>query len=295
MKKTIIIALAVLAVSCAKEEKQCDASGVFEATEVIVSAKAQGEILSLNVDEGDQVKAGDVLGTIDSKKLSIQKEQLKLTQQSASNRQVDVNAQIASLEQQVANLKREKARFEGLLRDNAATQKQVDDLGYQISVAQKQIAALQNSLSSSNQSLESQSNAVGQQINLVDEQIGDATIAAPLAGTVLQRYCEPGEYATPGKPLFKIADLGEMTLRAYVTADQFNNLKLGQKVTVMIDGGDKGARTYDGIVSWIASRAEFTPKTIQTKDERANLVYAIKIKVNNDGFIKIGMYGDVKL
>jgi len=295
MKKILIIALAATVMSCAKEEKTYDASGVFEATEVIVSAKAQGEILSLTADEGDMVHAGDLLGTIDSKKLSIQKEQLKQTQQSTSSRQVDVSAQIAALQQQVANLQREKARFESLLKANAASQKQVDDIGYQISVAQKQIAALNNQLTTSNQSLADQSQAVGEQINLVEQQIGDASVSAPLAGTVLQRYCEQGEYAVPGKPLYKIADLNVMTLRAYVTADQFNGLKMGQKVKVYIDGSENGTREYDGTVTWIASRAEFTPKTIQTKDERANLVYAIKVKVNNDGYIKIGMYGDVKL
>lgn len=147
-------------------------------------------------------------------------------------------------------------------------------------------------MTSGNKSISEQSQAVGSQITQVDEQIADATIVAPLSGTILQRYCEQGEYATPGKPLFKIANLEGMTLRAYITADQYNQLKLGQKVSVTIDGQEK---TYEGTVTWIASKAEFTPKTIQTKDERANLVYAIKVRVTNDGYIKIGMYGELTI
>ena len=292
MKRITNLLLAALTLTaCHTNDNDYDASGIFEATEVVVSAKAQGEIMQLLADEGDDVQQGMALGIIDSRQLVLRRQQLEQTQRSTDSRRVDVSAQIASLEQQVENLGQEKARFESLLAARAASQKQVDDIGYQISVLQRQIQALRDQLTSNNKSISEQSQAVSAQMSQVDEQIADATITAPLAGTVLQRYCEQGEYATPGKPLFKIADLEEMTLRAYITADQYNQLKLGQKVSISIDGQEEA---YEGTVCWIASKAEFTPKTIQTKDERANLVYAIKMRVKNDGYIKIGMYGEVR-
>lgn len=292
MKRITNLLLAALTLTaCQTNDNDYDASGIFEATEVVVSAKAQGEIMQLLADEGDDVQQGMALGIIDTRQLVLRKQQLEQTQRSTDSRRVDVSAQIASLEQQVENLGQEKARFESLLAARAASQKQVDDIGYQISVLQRQIQALRDQLTSNNKSISEQSQAVSAQMSQVDEQIADATITSPLAGTVLQRYCEQGEYATPGKPLFKIADLEEMTLRAYITADQYNQLKLGQKVSISIDGQEEA---YEGTVCWIASKAEFTPKTIQTKDERANLVYAIKVKVKNDGYIKIGMYGEVR-
>ena len=338
MKHIPTLALAALLLAaCSNDDKTYDASGMFEATEVVVSAKAQGEILTLAAEEGAEVKLGEVLGTIDARQLNLRKEQLAYTQEqvdnthaqvvqtqeqmqhnqrATDNRQLDVKTQLATLNQQLANLQRERARFQGLLDRGAATPKQVDDIDYQISTLQQQIAATREQLASSNASIaeqsravasqnraagsqaasvKSQSKAIGSQIAQVDAQISDATITSPLAGTILQRYAEPGEYTAPGRPLFKVADLSNMILRAYITAAQFAELKLGQKVKVYIDAAnDEGFRAYDGTVSWIAQKAEFTPKTIQTKDERANLVYAIKIKVKNDGYIKIGMYGDVR-
>lgn len=291
MKKITTLLLAVWTLTaCQTNDNEYDASGIFEATEVVVSAKAQGEIVQLLADEGDEVQQGMTLGSIDTRQLTLRRQQLEQTQLSTDSRRVDVNTQLATLEQQVENLRQEKARFESLLAARAASQKQVDDIGYQIAVIQRQIRALRDQLTSGNKSISEQSLAVGTQMSQVDEQIADATIAAPLTGTILQRYCEQGEYATLGKPLFKIANLEEMALRAYITADQYNLLKLGQKVSVTIDGQEN---PYEGTVTWIASKAEFTPKTIQTKDERANLVYAIKVKVRNDGYIKIGMYGEV--
>lgn len=286
---TLLLAVWTLT-ACQTNDNEYDASGIFEATEVVVSAKAQGEIVQLLADEGDEVQQGMTLGSIDTRQLTLRRQQLEQTLLSTDSRRVDVNTQLATLEQQVENLRQEKARFESLLAARAASQKQVDDIGYQIAVLQRQIRALRDQLTSGNKSISEQSLAVGTQMSQVDEQIADATIAAPLTGTILQRYCEQGEYATPGKPLFKIANLEEMALRAYITADQYNLLKLGQKVSVTIDGQEN---PYEGTVTWIASKAEFTPKTIQTKDERANLVYAIKVKVRNDGYIKIGMYGEV--
>lgn len=310
MKNMTTLAFAVLlTTACSNNENIYDACGMFEATEVVVSAKAQGEILTLAAEEGREVKAGEVLGTIDVRQLNLRKEQLVYTQQqiqhnqnATDNQQLDVKTQIATLTQQRDNLQRERARFQTLLEKDAATQKQVDDLDYQIKTLEQQIAAKREQLISSNASVAEQSRAMaslqqaaGSQISQFDELISDAAITAPRNGTVLLRYAEAGEYATAGKPMFKIADLSEMYLRAYITADQYAGLKLGQKVKVFVDGETEGGepRAYDGQISWIAQKAEFTPKTIQTKDERANLVYAIKIKVKNDGRIKIGMYGDV--
>lgn len=321
---TTIMLAALLTAACSSKDYEYDASGMFEATEIVVSAKAQGEILSLAADEGQEVKRGEVLGTIDAQQLTLRKEQLAYTRQQAesasrqaqhtqsatSSRRVSITTQLASLQQQRDNLKREHERFGQLLKSGAASQKQVDDLDYQLKTIDRQIEATREQLATSNESIseqshaagsqgeaaKSQSKAIGSQIAQVEAQIGDATITAPRSGTILQRYAEAGEYAVPGKPLFKIADLQEMTLRAYITAEQYAELKLGQKVKVFVDGEtpDGQPRSYEGTLTWIAQKAEFTPKTIQTKDERANLVYAIKIKVKNDGRIKIGMYGDVE-
>lgn len=290
MKKILMLLSVTLLAACNKNQNEYDASGIFEATEVIVSAKAQGELLSLRAEEGDEVRMGDTLGTIDVRLLDLKRQQLQQTQASTDSRQMNVQVQLASLEQQLANLEREKSRFEALLEANAASQKQVDDIAYQIVVLRKQVAATHEQLSNGNRSLADQSQAMASQISQVEEQIIDATVTSPIEGTVLQRYCEVGEYAMPGKPLFKIANLEEMTLRAYITADQYDRLQLGQTVRVMIDRCEE---PYQGTLTWIASKAEFTPKTIQTRDERANLVYAIKVRVHNDGLIKIGMYADV--
>ncbi len=288
----LLFAMTLLTTACGSGDNAYDASGVFEATEVTVSARTQGEIMYLEADEGSSVRQGDTLGRMDDTQLKLQKEQLEQTRLAAESHKVDVEAQIAALCQQAANLRREKARYEDLLAAGAASQKQVDDIAYQISVIEKQAAAIRDQLASSNESFAGQSKSVVAQINQVSEKISDATILSPIDGTVLQRYCETGEYAMPGTPLFKIADMSDMTLRAYITAGQYETLKTGQKVSVYIDGREK---PYEGTVTWIATRAEFTPKTIKTKDERANLVYAVKIKVANDGMIKIGMYGDIRL
>lgn len=287
---TAIVLAAFSLAACKDAAPTADATGIFEATEVVVSAKSQGEILSLTANEGDDVKAGDVLATIDVRQLTLQKEQLTQTRQSTDSRRVDVALQVASLRQQQANLESERARFADLVEAGAATQKQVDDLDHQISIVKHQIKALSDQLTSANTSISEQSEALGTQVSQVEALIDDATVTSPLAGTVLERYSEPGEYAAPGRPLYKIANLATMTLRAYVTAEQYNTLRLGQKVSVSVDGQEK---TYAGTVAWISPKAEFTPKTIQTKDERSNLVYAVKIRVQNDGVLKIGMYGEV--
>ena len=279
------------ATACERGDAAFDASGVFEAKEVVVSAKVQGEIRAFDCEEGDIVAAGDTVGFIDMTQLSLKRDQLVASRRANDSRRLDLRSQIASVSQQIANARKEKVRFEALLADKACTQKQVDDIGYQIEVLECQLAALTEQVGSANNAITEQSASLASQISAVAEQIGDACITAPIGGVILQKYLERGEYAMPGRPLFKVADIGDMTLRAYVTADQYNTLRIGQTVSVTIDGREQA---YEGKVTWISSKAEFTPKTIQTKDERQNLVYAIKIGVRNDGAIKIGMYGDVK-
>ncbi len=296
MKKNVfpLIAASLLAVSCGSGDSDYDASGVFETTEVIVSAKAQGEIKSLTFEEGQTVEEGDTLGLIDITQLSIKKQQLVSTRKANDDKRLDTDNQVASIRQQIANAEKEKARFTALVRENAATQKQVDDISYQISVLQQQLSATLESVNSNNVSLASQSESIESQISGVDEQISDAFITSPISGTILTKYAERGEYATPGRAIFKVADVKDMKIRIYVSADQLTTLKLGQQVRVYADVGKDGRKEYKGTVSWISEKAEFTPKTIQTRDERANLVYAVKVSIENDGLVKSGMYGDVK-
>lgn len=296
MKNVVISVSCVLAlVSCGTKEKTYDAMGVFEATEVVVSAKSQGEIVSFNVDEGYEVKTGEVLGMIDDTKLNLQQQSLEDNREAKLSRILNLQEQTASITQQIANFQREHERYSQLLEQGAATQKQVDDLSDQIKVLKAQLNAAQSQLNSANESIKLQAEASSQQVKVIGSQKDDAIIKSPITGTILKKYAEQGEFAVPGKALFKVADLSQMILRAYVTAAQFDNLKIGQQVKVLVDNGDEAQREYDGKVSWIAPKAEFTPKTIQTKDERANLVYAIKVSVKNDGRIKIGQYGECYL
>lgn len=295
-KKNILSLCAAIAAltACSSGEKDYDASGVFETTEVIVSAEATGEILSLNVEEGQDVKRNETLGLIDTLQLSLHDQQLAANQSAADSKRLDANRQVASIRQQISNLQKEKKRFSDLLAANAATQKQVDDIGYQIEVLQRQLAATQEQIGSNNQSTGNQSMGIKAQRAQTEDQIRKAHITSPITGTVLTKYAEQGEYATPGRALFKVGDISRMRLRAYITAPQLTTLRVGQKVKVFADMGETESKAYEGTVEWISDKAEFTPKTIQTRDERANLVYAIKVAVKNDGMIKRGMYGDVK-
>lgn len=285
--------LVVLA-SCGNKDVDYDASGVFETTEVLVSARGTGEIVSLNIEEGQQVKANEELGRLDVTQLELKKDQLKSGKTAATSRKLNTQQQVASISQQIQNLQREKARFQALLKDGAATQKQVDDIGYQIAVLQKQLSAVNEQVSTANTSIDGQSAGFDAQIGQVDDMLRQAVFTSPIDGVILSKYAEQGEFAAPGRALFKVADVSQMRLRAYITADLLTNVKIGQKVKVYADQGDKGRKEYEGTVSWISSEAEFTPKTIQTRNERSNLVYAVKIDVKNDGIIKRGMYGDVK-
>lgn len=294
VKNIFMTAAAVTLCACNNNDTAYDASGVFETTEVIVSAKGTGEILSFNVEEGQNVNKGEELGRIDTQQLLLKKNQLSSSISATDSRRLDEGRQVASLKQQIANLRRERKRFAELLKADAATEKQVDDIDYQIEVLQRQLAATQEQISSNNSSLANQSTSIEAQLAQLDDQIDNSLIVSPIKGVVLTKYAEQGEYASPGRALFKVADVKRMKLRAYITAGQLTSLKIGQKVKVYADQGDSGRKEYEGTVTWISDKAEFTPKTIQTRDERANLVYAVKIDVSNDGLIKRGMYGDVK-
>lgn len=297
MKKSMFLipmAAVLLLTACGNKDVDYDASGVFETTDVIVSARGTGEIVSFNVEEGQKVRKNETLGELDMTQLRLKKDQLAAGKDAAQGHRLDVTRQVASIEQQIANLQKEQARFQALLQDGAATQKQVDDIGYQIATLNKQLTALREQVVSSNRSIDGQSAGFDAQIDQVDDQIQQAVISSPLDGVILSKYAEAGEFAVPGRALFKVADISDMKLRAYVDAALVTGLKIGQKVKVYADRGDDGRKEYEGVVSWISSEAEFTPKTIQTRDERSNLVYAVKISVKNDGMIKRGMYGEVK-
>ena len=267
---------------------------MFETTDVIVSAKTIGEIKDFNIEEGMTVTAGQRLGCIDTVQLHLKKGQLNASQSATVSRKLDENTQVASIKQQIANLKTERERFVELVNENAGTQKTVDDIDYQIKVLEQQLAAATEQVSSANQSIGGQSASMNAQRAQLNDQISNSFITSPIDGTILTKYAHAGEYAAPGRALFKVGDITHMKLRAYVTADQLTTIKLGQKVKVYADLGTADRKEYTGEVIWISDKAEFTPKTIQTRDERANLVYAIKIAVENDGLIKRGMYGDVK-
>ena len=293
--KPYILAVSLLALgACTSQEENYDASGIFETTEVIVSAKGTGELQSFRIEEGQAVQQGEVVGLIDTLQLSLRDRQLAATLLATESKRLNETNQVAHLRQQIENLQREKERFTELLRGNAATAKQVDAIAYQLQVLQTQRKAAQEQISSSNSSLFRQSESIVAQRAQMEDQIHNAMITSPITGTVLTKYAEQGEYAVPGKALFKVADVRQMKLRAYITADQLTQLKLGQQVTVYADSGKTERKSYTGRVIWIADKAEFTPKTIQTRNERANLVYAVKIAVENDGFIKRGMYGEVR-
>lgn len=324
MKKiTLIAATVLLLTACGKKEKAFDATGTFEATEVTVSAKASGELTTLTVNEGQEVVTGETVGKIDDTQLLLKKQQLETnkaqmdankrqlnaTRNATASKQLDLEKQVASIRQQIANARREKQRYTELLRDGAVAQKQVDEINYQISVLEKQLNATQEQIRSNNASLAQQGHGIDAQIeginsqqagidvqqSQLDDQIANTIIKSPIAGTVLEKYVEQGEFVTAGKPLFKVADIKHIIMRAYVTSAQLQQLKVGQKVKVMTDYGKQQGKEYEGTVTWISNRSEFTPKTIVTDDERADLVYAIKVAVNNDdGDIKIGMYGKVK-
>ncbi len=316
------IVFIALVASCNDNEKEYDATGTFEATEITISAKTSGELIVFNVSEGNNLSAGTIVGNIYANQLKLKKDQLDMTNKqlaatrkqlsstknATNSKQLDLEKQLAGIKQQIANAQRERQRYAELVNDGAVPRKQLDEIVYQINVLEKQLAATQDQIRSNNASLVNQSNSINAQIEgvdaqqastevqkaQVDDQIANTEIKVPINGTVLEKYVERGEFVTIGKPLFKIADTQNMVIRAYVTSTQLQKIKLGQKVKVFADFGDKQKKMYDGTVTWISSRSEFTPKTILTDDERADIVYAVKVAFKNDGYVKIGMYGEVK-
>lgn len=281
--------------SCSSNENGTDATGVFEATEIIVSAESSGKLLSFSIQEGDELKKNQPLGQIDSTQLYLNKLQVEANQMALLSSRPDVQSQLDAIEREIDKAEFEKKRIEKLLEGDVATQKQLDDINAQLAVLRANLKAKKTSLNISTQAIDAQSEAMEAQIDLINDQLERSRILSPIEGTVLVKYAEEGELTGMGKPLFKVADLDRMILRAYVTADQLTQIQTGQLVKVLAEFGKDENREYEGKISWISSKSEFTPKTIQTQDERANLVYAVKIAVPNDGFLKIGMYGGIKI
>ncbi len=281
-------------ISCKKADNQYDAAGSFEATEITVSSEVSGKIIRFDVEEGQVLQAHQIVGAIDSVQLYLREQQLLATLQSVQARRPDVKKQIAALKEQIVSAKVEQRRIINLLKANAANQKQKDDIDAQIAILEKQLDAQENTLQNTNQGISEDSKSIRLQVEQIQDQLNKCKIESPITGTVLDKYVEPTELAAPGKALFKIADTDHLILRAYVTSDQLSKIKIGQQVKVSADFGSKQYRQYVGTIAWVSSQSEFTPKTIETRDERANLVYAIKINVKNDGYLKIGMYGNVK-
>jgi HlyD family secretion protein len=281
--------------ACGGNKKEYDATGTFEATETTVFAEQSGALLTFSVNEGDNIEANKEVGLIDTTQVWLKIQQLGATKEVYQSQKPDMEAQIAATRQQLAKAQQEEQRFHELVADGAAPSKMLDDASSQVKVLQKQLAAQQSALSTSTRSLDKQMAATDVQVSQLRDQLRKCHIVTPTKGTVLEKYVERGEFVVIGKPLFKMADTEAMYLRAYVTSAQLQNIKIGQQVKVFADYGDGQRKEYDGTISWISSRSEFTPKTILTDDERADLVYAVKVAIKSDGFVKIGMYGEVKL
>jgi HlyD family secretion protein len=312
MKKLFLVTSATLSlfmIGCNKNGNGFDASGTFEADETIVSSELPGKILSFNVEEGMQLVKDSIVGMVDATSIDLQQQQVEASIKALNQKTSSPAEQVKMLQDQLNvqqtqldNLLHEKTRIENLLKADAATGKQLDDINYQIDAAKKQMTVTQqqinvkkNDIATQNRSILSEADPLRKRVAQLEDQAQRANIVNPVNGTVLTKYAEAGEITSAGKALYKIADLSELNLRAYITGVQLPTIKLGQQVKVMIDQGAKKYKEYTGSVIWISDKAEFTPKTIQTKEERANLVYAIKVKVKNDGYLKIGMYGEVKL
>ena len=291
MKKNILFA-ALLLVACGDKDNTFDATGTFEATEVTVSAEQTGKLLRFDVQEGGKVMAGAEVGCIDTVPLYLKARQIGAVRMVYQAQKPNTATQIAALRQQVAKAQQEVDRYTQLVKDGAANRKILDDSRSQLLVLQRQLAAQSATLGTSTRSLTAHMGTADVEKLQVVDQLRKCHIASPISGFVLEKYAEPGEFAVIGKPLFKVADTERLFLRAYITSRQLRQVRLGQRVTVFADYGNE-KRSYPGIIAWIASKSEFTPKTILTDDERADLVYAMKVAVKNDGKIKIGMYGEV--
>lgn len=295
MRRIVICGFAAALFCACGREGDYDATGTFEATEVVVSAEATGRILAFDVVEGDRIEAGQQLGVIDTVQLSLQRLQLGRQQAAVRSGRPDIARQVAALREQIAKQEVERCRVERLLSDGAATAKQLDDVEVQLKVLEGQLGAQLSTLHNSAAAVDENASALDLEIARIDDLLAKCRIVSPVGGTVLAKYAEAGESTAAGRPLLKVADLGQVWLRAYFTSEQLSSLRLGQQVTVTADFGGGERYDYPGRIAWISSESEFTPKSIQTRDSRANLVYAVKVAVRNDGRIKLGLYGEVKL
>ena len=295
MKHTYLVLPMALAAAGCNTAPVYDATGIFEATTVTVASETTGKILTFNISEGDSIVVGEPIAVIDTTLLVLQQKQVMSQQQSAESSSPDIAAQAASLRSQIAHQRQECERQKKLLADGATTQKRYDDAAALLRTTQGQLDGLLSTLSKSRNSISDNAAALQYQRQQIAEQIEKSTVKSPLTGTVLVKYAETGEFATPGKPLVKVANLDDIYLRGYFTVSQLAYIKLGQKVTVIADFGGDEQYEYPGTITWIAQESEFTPKSIQTRDSRANLVYAVKISVKNDGRLKLGQYGEVRL
>lgn len=291
MKRAIVylVFLSLIVSSCSDSDDKSDAYGNFEAVELTVSAEANGKLLEFNVEEGQTIDEGEIVGYIDTVQLNLKKQQLDQQKNTVRTKYNNVFSQVSVLQQEKNNALIEKNRIEKLIKDEAAPEKQLDDINARINVIDKQITSVKSQNSTTFQEIKT----IDTQIEQLSDQINKSEITNPIKGTVLIRFSEPSEIVNYGKPLYKIADLSIMELRVYVSGDQIPSIKIGQEVTVIVDKNQEENRTFKGTISWISSKAEFTPKTIQTKEERVNLVYAVKVRVNNDGTLKIGMPGEI--
>ena len=295
MKQIIALAsVALMMAACGNSEKDFDATGTFEATETTVYAEQSGALLTFDVNEGDALALGREVALIDTTQTWLKIRQLAATKEVFQSQKPDMERQIAAMRQQLAKAQQDERRYKELVADGAAPSKMLDDATSQVKVLQRQLDAQISSLSTSTRALDKQMAAADVQVSQLQDMLRKCHVVTPIGGTVLEKYVERGEFVSIGKPLFKLADTENMFLRAYVTSSQLQNIRLGQKVKVFADFGGQQKRAYDGTVSWISARSEFTPKTILTDDERADLVYAVKVAFRNDGFVKIGMYGELK-
>ena len=291
MKRKILAIISIIFVfgACIKQENKSDAYGNFESDEVTVSSESNGRIVETGFDEGAKVSRGAIMAVIDSSNLTLQRSQLGSQKQSVLAQKDGLYAQMAVTDQQIKNLQVDQARISRMLKEGAATQKQMDDVEGQIALAEKQKRAYAAQITA----IEKNAGAVEAQANVLNDQIKKAVVRSPISGTILEKYVQTGELATPGKPLYKMASLDTLTLRMYVSGKQLSQVKIGAPVKVMIDS-EGGIKELSGKVEWVSPEAEFTPKIIQTREERVKLVYAVKVRVPNDGSLKLGMPGEVK-
>jgi HlyD family secretion protein len=281
-------------ISCKEKTNLYDASGSFEATETIIAAEANGQILRLNIEEGQPLDSGQLIGFIDSTQLHLTKLQLVQSRKAILSGRPQANVQVEALRNELANAVLDRDRTARLVAAGVASQKQLDDADAKIATLKSRVAAQESSLQTTTSSITEQGSTVEAQMREINDQLKKSVIVNPVKGTVLTKYAEQFEMAALGKPLYKIADLSTIILRAYITGDQLHLIKVGEKVKVFTDDGKGGYKETEGLITWISAESEFTPKTIQTKNERANLVYAIKVSVRNDGYLKLGMYGEIK-